>query len=447
MHQGYDLVQHQSQRLVMTQTLQQAIMLLQMSSVELREFIQEAVTDNPLLEWPITGKRTSVTKRSSGVGRIHDAALQAVNQGTDLHSMLHEQLGLLTIPPWLVAAVSYLIDNLDERGYLTITLEEMAQARGMTLESVTNALAVLHSLEPSGIGARSLQECLQLQMQTKHHHLQADTPALYHLTIAIIQNGLEALGAGQYLKLQTRFKCSRADLELAIHLIRTLYPHPGTAFSHEVVAYVVPDLAVLKTEGRYVVLMYDHAFPNLRFNEYYRQLAKAELSTEEKEFFVKKTTHALNLLRSIEARRRTVYRVAEAITEYQQDFFEFGSQRLKPLTMKRMADELHLHESTISRAVAGKYADTPQGVMELKAFFSTALSSAMGDDVSAASVQSTIVSWIAKENPQSPLTDQELADRFMRDGIKVSRRTIAKYREELRIPSSAVRKRKFMVDI
>ena len=447
MHQGYDLVQHQSQRLVMTQTLQQAIMLLQMSSVELREFIQEAVTDNPLLEWPITAKRTSVTKRSSGVGRIHDAALQAVNQGTDLHSMLHEQLGLLTIPPWLVAAVSYLIDNLDERGYLTVTLEEMAQTRGMTVESATSALAVLHSLEPSGIGARSLQECLQLQMQTTHHHLQADNPALYHLTIAIIQDGLEALGAGQYQKLQNRFKCSREDLELAIRLIRTLYPHPGAAFSHEVVAYVVPDLAVLKTEGRYVVLMYDHAFPNLRFNDYYRQLAKAELSTEEKEFFVKKTTHALNLLRSIEARRRTVYRVAEAIAEYQQDFFEFGSQRLKPLTMKRMADELHLHESAISRAVAGKYADTPQGVMELKAFFSTALSSAMGDDVSAASVQSTIVSWIAKENPQSPLTDQELADRFLRDGIKVSRRTIAKYREELRIPSSAVRKRKFMVDI
>ncbi len=444
MHQAYDLIQHQTQRLVMTQTLQQAIQLLHMSSLEMREYIQEAVLENPLLEWPIEKKRSLVHKRSGGVGRIQDAALQAVNKGASLQSVLHEQLRMTKIPSAIVPIVAYMIDSLNERGYLTSSIDEIAHRHQVTLAQVAEALAVLHSFEPTGVGARSLVECLRLQALAKRNDVKEAQNDRWSLTLAIIEEGLEWLAAGQIQPLLAKLQCSRSELEEAAALIRTLNPYPGSAFTSEAIDYIVPDLAVVHSNHRFVVVLYDHAFPMVKFNEYYRELAKADLSTEERDFFAKKTSQALNLLRSMEARKRTVHRVAEAIVEVQQDYFAYGDKFMKPLTMKQIAEELQLHESTVSRAVSGKYAETPQGMMELKSFFTSSLSSALGGNVSATSVQFMIKSWIAEENPQTPLTDQDLADRLMQNGIQISRRTIAKYRDEMHIPSSATRKRKLL---
>ncbi len=441
MQQAYDLIQHQTQRLVMTQTLQQAIQLLQMSSLEMREYIQEAVLENPLLDWPAEKKRPASSQPSSGVGRIQDAALQAVNNGAHLYSVLHEQLRMLKISPPLVPVVAYMIDSLNDRGYLTASIDEIAKMQNMTVEQVGEALTILQSFEPTGVGARSLKECLHLQAKAKYSG-ESSSEVRLPLVLAIIEEGLEWLAAGKTQQLLAKMQCSRSELEAAVALIRSLNPYPGSAIASETINYIVPDLAIVPDDRQFVIVLYDHAFPMVKFNEYYRQLAKADLSAHDKDFFTKKTSQALNLLRSMEARRRTVYRVAEAIVDIQQDFFAFGDKYMKPLTMKRIAEELQLHESTISRAVSGKYAETPQGIMELKSFFTSSLSNALGENVSATSVQFMIKSWITEENPQAPFTDQELADRFLQNGIHVSRRTIAKYRDELHIPSSAARKRK-----
>ncbi len=441
MQQSFELIQHQTQRLVMTQTLQQAILLLQMSSVELGVFVQEAVMENPLLEWLPAVKQTRAGSRTRSLGRIQDAALQAVSGEVDLAAHLHEQLRMTSVPEPLIPIVCYLIDSLDERGYLPLTCEEVARLTGAPCERVAQALAVLQQFEPCGVGAATLGECLMLQLERRNDHSMARDVSVYRLAKELIEDGLEWLAAGQYQKLQTRFRCSRSEIEAVRALLFQLDPHPGSAYSLRQTMYVVPDLALVEAERGYVVVMYDHAFPQLRFNEYYRSLAKTPLSAEEKAYFSQKTADALHLLRGIEARRRTVYRVAEAIAAYQADFFERGKQQMKPLTMKRLADELNLHESTVSRAVAGKYIETPQGVLEMKAFFSTSIATTNGESVSVARVHAILKEWIAEEDATAPLTDQELADRFLRDGIQVSRRTVSKYRDELKIPASSFRKR------
>lgn len=426
----------------MTQTLQQAVQVLQMSTLELQDFLINAVTDNPLLEWPQLPVPGNAVRRQSGVGRVQDIALQAVARSADLHSVLHEQLHVASVAKEFYPVVAWLIDQIDERGYLPTDLDVLFANRQVSEVLLNDAIAVVQGFDPAGVGARTLQECLTLQLLDREKtDLAADSETL-HLAINICKSHLELLATGQLARVQAYYQCDWNLLEQAVAVIRTLNPHPGLAYSNEQAPYVIPDLAILPTDQQLVVIMYDHAFPALRFNDYYKALNKQQLSAEDRDFFMKKTTAAINLLRSVEARRRTVFRVTEALAEVQQDFFMRGKGHLKPLTMKAVAERLNLHESTISRAVAGKFAETPHGIIELKTLFSTALHSTSGDQVSAASVRQQLKQWIAEEDATRPLTDQGLAERFANAGVQVSRRTIAKYRDELYIPSSTARKRK-----
>ncbi|PWI57381.1 RNA polymerase factor sigma-54 [Sulfoacidibacillus thermotolerans] len=440
MQQGYRLVQQQVQRLALTQTLQQAIAILQMSTHELWELATQAITDNPLLEWPKRERQERARLR--GLGRQSDAAVYAVAHRSKLDAVLREQLAMQHICERQRRLVDYLIDCLDERGYLSISEEEIAAHLRVPKSEVLYALWILQGFEPHGVGARSLQECLLLQLNARMGQCERAQRPLFELAKRMLTDDLTQLRAtGSHVKLAQKYHCSETQCQQAIRLIQSLDPRPGWQYAADDVQYIYPDVIVTKLGTDYVVTANDLALPQLRLSEEYTEFLNQKRGSELRDYVARQTGLAQAFVRGIEARKRTVQRVAEMIVHYQRDYFEFGDAMLKPLTLKMVADELGLHESTVSRAVSGKYAQTPRGIFELKHFFSARLiSSGQEEGVSAASVKAQLKFLIDRENRSEPFTDQQLADQLKQSGIRVSRRTIAKYREELNIPNSAQRR-------
>ncbi|MBM4236520.1 MAG: RNA polymerase factor sigma-54, partial [Firmicutes bacterium] len=345
------------------------------------------------------------------------------------------QLRMLNLSPQQFTVAAYLAGNLDHNGYLQGELEDLTEVIGAELDETEEALKVIQKLEPAGIGCRNLQECLLLQLQ------RLDNPP--HLAIEIVNNYLPAAADGRYRFLTSRLGCTEEAIKEAVEFIRTLNPKPGSIFGEgEETRYIVPDITVEKIDGQYLVTANDGRIPQLTISPFYQKILRDDASDEQLSSFIKtKIEKACWLIRSIEQRRITLFKVAQEIVQIQEAFLEQGIKNLKPLTLKEVATNIGVHESTVSRATAGKYIQTPRGLFPLKFFFSSGLAGAGGVDYSSHSIKTYLRELIDAENPEKPFSDQHLAELLQVKGINISRRTVAKYREEIALPASYKRRR------
>jgi RNA polymerase sigma-54 factor len=358
-----------------------------------------------------------------------------VSSPPSLQEHLMMQLHLSNVSKIGFKIGEFLIGNLDKRGYLAISTREAAELLRVPEEEVERVLKLIQTFEPAGVGARNLKECLLIQVEQKN----IDSPNIRRL----IENHLKDLAEARYTRIAEALNITLAEVQRLKDLILTLDPKPGRNFSAtNDTQYIVPDAIIQKVGDEYVVVMNDTIAPRLSINPYYRSL----LYSEDKEstiskFLAHKLDSALWLIKSIEQRRITLSKVIKSIVDVQRDFLDYGITCLKPLTLKQIADKIGVHESTVSRAISGKYVQTPRGLFELKFFFKNGLENVDGSSISSESIKKMIKEMVAGEDPYNPLSDQKIADNLKKKGIVISRRTVAKYREETGIPSSAKRKR------
>jgi RNA polymerase sigma-54 factor len=455
MRMDYSLKLELTQKLVMTPQLRQAIAILQLSSLELSEMVEQELLENPVLETEEKPPAETVDEEPNERVREYVDWAEYFDDGTDtgytppgedkpsfttfvsaastLHEHLEFQLHLTLLDEAARAVGQYLIGCIDENGYLTGTVAEAAQTLGVAEDAAETVLKVIQTFDPPGVGARDLRECLLLQAEQRG--------ATEPLVLAVIDKYLDEVAAGHFKNIADKLDCTPHDVQRAVDFIRTLDPKPGRAFDGgEQPCYIVPDVTIERVAGNYIIIINDHNIPHLTINPYYRRVVR-DADNEAKKFVEGRINAAVWLIRSIEQRRRTLYNVVETIIEMQRDFFDHGPKFLRPLTMKKVADKVGIHESTVSRAIANKYADTPHGLFSLRAFFSAGLQGADGEALSAATVKRQIKELVAAEDPVQPLSDQALTEILTSRGVAVSRRTVAKYREELNIQSSSKRRR------
>ncbi|MCK8059746.1 MULTISPECIES: RNA polymerase factor sigma-54 [unclassified Fusibacter] len=457
---NFSLNLEQSQKLVMTPELRQAIEILQYNAIELNHHIHEELMTNPVLE--MTDKDNLVADYES---KLHEIAERidwkaVVSEGDNfkhtyqkpeereeytmdnmvadeesLHDHLLFQLHFTLLDDRQLTVGQYLIENIDHTGYLRVDDEHVKATFDIGDDDLEEIVQTIQTFEPYGVCARDLQECLLIQVQMKRIQNK--------LVIEIINHHLEDLGFNRLKVIAKSLDASEKAVQEAVDVIRNLDPKPGLMFATlRDVKYIVPDVVVKEVDGENVILVSESSAPKLNISNYYKSLIQ-NASTEEAttEYLNQKLANALKLIRSIEQRRNTIYRVVESILEFQADFFEKGTMYLKVLNLKDVAEKIGVHESTVSRAVNGKYMQCPRGTYEMKYFFQSGVSSAIGDGISSESIKSIIKELVDKENTAKPISDQTIANEIDKVGIKVSRRTIAKYREEMGIPGSSKRKR------
>lgn len=470
---GFELKIEQSQKLVMTPELQQAITLLQFSSIELNDFVQKELENNPVLEikegndeeeqvQEHKGEKESTEKEENTPldwneylneeedyyreRRVEYHKQQDAYQGSSevfmskdsslwedtLENHLLFQLHTLNFASKKQLIGEYIIGNLDSRGYLQGSASEHVQYLEIGSEEFEEVLTIIQGFEPPGVAARSLKECLLVQLYSKKN-----VPSFVKF---VIEDYLEDIAEGRYKKVARALGITVKELQHGLDVIRNLNPKPGSAFkSGETTKYIYPDLIVKEVGDEYEVIVNDNT-PSLFINPFYRRLLQKK-EEEANEFLKKRFESALWLIKSIERRRITLYNVAKEITAFQTPFFKKGLQHLRPLTMKDIAEKIGVHESTVSRATTNKYMQTPRGLFPLKFFFSTAIEGVEGEMHSAESIRSQLKALVEEEDPTAPYSDQQLADFLKEKGINASRRTIAKYRKEIDIPSSYKRRR------
>lgn len=455
------------QQLVMTPQLRQAIRLLQLSAVELEAEMIEALESNPLLEWdedaePVPGPdadraaevEAHVDEERWDHGDLDGWAERGTGPGTDgednsaaeqvaeeetLQDHLLWQLHLGPLPPRDRAIGVALIEAISDDGYLREPLETIVASLGELAPSDEEVLTVLHQIQrydPVGVGARSLSESMHIQLCA----LDQATPGRA-LALRIANGCLERLPRLGAPGLAAEFGEPEADVEAAIALLLTLDPRPGAQLgSVSADTYVAPDVTIWRQRGQWRVALTEHNRPRLRINRGYEALA-GRSSGADAAYLRGHLQEARWLLKNLEARGETLLRVSHCLVQRQTGFLEFGDGALRPLTLREVAGELGLHESTISRAIARKYARTPRGTLPLRAFFASGVSDGNGEETSSAAVQAMIRQLVAAENPRKPLSDAKLAETLRGAGVPVARRTVAKYREALGIPSSQDRVR------
>ncbi|SKA93568.1 RNA polymerase, sigma 54 subunit, RpoN/SigL [Caloramator quimbayensis] len=443
----YNLKLQQEQRLIMTQELQLAVKLLQLNSVELNEYVEEQLIENPLLERDEKEKEEKEDKeeiidfinyldeyrdeeQNFDEDKEYISPLNFVIKQTSLWDYLKEQLMLSPINKIDRKIGDFVIDCIDENGYLTTDINEISKKLNVNIENVERIISLIQTFEPSGVCSRDIKECLIIQLKNRD----IDDPILEN----IINTMLQEVGEGNIIKIAKENGISNEKALEYINIIKTLDPKPGVRYSSDETKYIVPDVILEKIDGKYVVTVNEDCVPNLKINSLYRKLINNK-NCPEYNYVKEKLSSALWLIKSIEQRIETIKKVVTAIVEYQIDFFEYGSD-LKPLTLKQIADITSLHESTVSRAVKGKYIQTPKGLFEIKNFFIKGIQTKTGEDISTVRLKERIKEIIKSENIENPLSDQQIADKMNNEGLNISRRTVAKYREEMNIPSSSKRK-------
>ncbi len=464
-----------TQQLIMTPQLQMAIKLLQLSRLELLEQINQELEENPALEEvqeitaeerreieserakeaaPETKEVTIEEKLQedidwsnyideySSTGRVNyeSESREApkyesfVARKESLYDHLLWQL-LMTHPdPDEESIGSLIIGNLNRDGYLDVSLEDIALQSQSSIERVEDMLALIQSFDPVGVGARDLSECLLIQAR----HIGVDNPVI----VNIISKHMNHLENKNYKAIARDLKIKVDDVVASVNVIRGLEPRPGRPFSDEPPHYIVPDIHVYKMDNEFVIMLNDDGMPKLRVNSLYKKsLSKGEKLAGDAESYIQdKIRSAAWLIKSIHQRQKTVYRVMESILKYQRDFFEKGIAHLKPMVLRDVAQDIGMHESTISRVTTNKYAYTPQGLFELKYFFNSSIKRSFGGEIASASVQQKIKDIIAEENPKKPFSDDKIAKLLKEDDIHIARRTVAKYREILGVLPSNKRK-------
>lgn len=438
------LLQKQTLNLTMTQELQQAITILQYTAHELTAFLEMKEMENPLiqLETPIVQSvdpRYDMVRKRKITNHEHDQKKwleQMAEPNENLADHLFSQLVMKALSVQQRKLAEQFIYNLDPNGYLTISLEEAAAAVQASIVEAEYVLEIIQSLEPAGIAARSLQECLLIQSKRKKN-----APAL---VLDLLSGFFNEFAEKKWKYLSEQLSVSLQDIQKAADFITTLDPRPGIQFDHERPQYVIPDLILEIKDGKLELQLFERHLPDIRYQSDYYNTMSQVADDKVKQFLNDKRQDYRWIVRSIEQRKQTLMKVGMAILDEQQDFFLKGPSYLKPLTLKDVAEKIDVHESTVSRAIRGKYIQTPNGMHELKKFFSQALQTGANSDTeqaSAAQAKALIEAMIEKEDKKKPLSDQLIADRLKEKGLKLSRRTVAKYREQLRIPSSTKRKR------
>lgn len=437
------LFQQQTMKLVMTQQLRQAISLLQYSSLELSEYIEDQALENPLLEVLESEETPFIPdapvlwrdRDESGVENGAESFLEQIKESrTDLTTILFEQLQHLNIDKATHDHITYLIYNLNEQGYLQVDVDKAVNEGSMTESQFHKALFHLQGMEPIGVGARSLAESLLIQMR--------EHPEEFELAETIVEFYLQPFAEKKWKALSEELQVTMKELQDVHDYIQQFNPWPTQGMGGEQPRFITPDVYVVREDDQWRVQLNDESLPRIRLNRQYRNLLEQK-NTENKEAFDyahQKYKQLVWLLKSIDQRQQTVRLVTEAIVDYQQQFFDTGN--LRPMTLRHIAEMAGVHESTVSRTTTSKYIQTPRGCFELKAFFSKGLQRAVGEDTSATVLKQSIREWIEEEDKCKPLSDQKITDRFQSEqGIKVSRRAVAKYRDELKIPASSKRKR------
>ena len=449
---GYELTIEQTQKLSMTPELIQAIQILQFNNQELVDYVQNELLENPVLEAEKEYDTQEVVIRE----KIREADYeeesfkqweyspdedddytyeQYVSEEDTLTDYLFMQLQFSNLKGKHAAIGKYIIEAVDDNGYLTASVEEIAQAVDAEIEDVEDTLNFIQTFDPAGIAARNLRECLIIQLASKG--------LLTDEIEYIIENMLEDLADNKIAHIAKTLNMKNQEVQQIADLIKTLEPKPGRLFSSgETTRYVIPDIFVEKINDEFVVTNNDTSVPKLMVSSYYNKLsAEADKDEELNKYLNDRFNAAVWLIKSIEQRKQTIYNVASAVVKYQQDFFDKGEKYLKTLTLKQIAEEVGVHESTVSRSINGKYMQSPRGVFELKYFFSSGVSGGDGAGVSSNSVKSIIKEIINGEDPRKPYSDQDMVEILKEKGIDISRRTVAKYREGMNILSSSKRRR------
>jgi RNA polymerase sigma-54 factor len=351
-----------------------------------------------------------------------------------LQENLLYQLGLALLDDEQKRICEALVGNIDDNGYLRGTVEDIAQHLGVAADEVARMLALIQTLSPVGVGARDLRECLLIQLRrlVKQHTLE----------YRIVEHHLDELAKRKYRQIAKTLKVSPVQVQRAAELIETLDPKPGRIFSTEQAQYITPDVFVEKDSDGYNVILNDDRIPHLRISNLYRQMAlNPDADRDTKTYIRDKIKGGQWLLRNIQQRQQTIFNIASEIVKKQQAFFDEGITHLTPLTLQQVADSLGIHESTVSRAIASKYIQTPHGLFDMKYFFTAGIASENGGSIAIPNIKSMIQQMIDREDPRDPLSDQQVIDKLKEKGITLARRTVTKYRKELGILSSNQRRK------
>ncbi|HEK8992945.1 TPA: RNA polymerase factor sigma-54 [Clostridioides difficile] len=436
----------QSQKLIMTTQLKQSLSILNMSKLELEEEIKREAENNPLVEVEKSGEinweeyikdmdrsrrldRTEISYNPDNEVNLENL----VKYSSNLYEDLKFQISLYKLTDKELEVCEYIIDSLDEDGYLRTEEKVIVDTLKIDEELFEKCLISVQQLEPSGVGARSLSECLMIQM--------ASLGIYNEILEEIVTKDLNLIANNKYKEISKKYNMSLQKCVELINIIKTLDPKPGRTCSVEKSVYIQPDVTVEKIDDEFIVYLNEKDSYQIRINSYYKDILKNSQSDESaKEFIKERLNSATGLMKNIESRKTTVLKIAEEIVKAQDEFLRKGTKYIKPLKMKDIAEKLEFHESTISRGVNGKYMLTPFGVYEFRYFFSSAIETENNEMASSTSIKKIIKETIKDENKKKPLSDDHISKLLKEKGINVARRTVAKYREELRIPSSSKRK-------
>lgn len=472
-----------SQKLIMTPSLQQAIKLLQLSKLELQEVLNQELLENPLLEESAEEAKQedaeaeaqektqteeeakaaepAPEKEKDSFDEIdYDAYFQdyieygynprmgeeheefpienTLTRPPNLTDHLAWQLGMSDASPAIKEIAAFIIGNIDEDGYLRATNEEIAAAGPYDPADVEKAITSIQSLDPIGVGARDLRECLLLQLE----FLEVDNP----LVETIVRDHWDLFMQRHFVQISKAIGVDMKTLEGVVEIIKHLDPKPGRKYSNERAIYVEPDVYIQKVGDEYIIVLNEDGMPKLRINGSYRNMLNSMDSKSDGEtvnYIKDKIRSAVWLIKSLDQRQRTIYKVAESIVKHQREFLEKGIDYLRPLVLRDVADDIQMHESTVSRVVSNKYMHTPRGLFLMKYFFHSGIDSDTGEDISSLTVKKKIQGFIDAEDPRKPLSDSKIMKILNDEGINIARRTVAKYRDELNIPSSTDRKQIF----
>ena len=464
-----------SQRLALTPSLLQKIELLQLNKLELQEMLNQELVENPILEEvfeqetpveTVLGDRAGEDLQSGQDPQTNDerdsfdeidfryffdeyldtgyknrevedverpSFETFLTQTPSLEEHLNWQLGLSDAQPRMMEIAGQIIGNLNEDGYLTLGLEELCTLAACTMEEAVEALNLVQSMDPIGVGARDLKECLSLQLQS--------VDLKDSLAYRIVQEQLQLLEGQKLREIASRTGATFDEVLQAVDCIKHLIPKPGQKYNNQNVNYVQPEVTITKVDDEFVIIMNEEGMPQLRLNAGYRELLRnGGVSGDTKAFLKEKFRSAVDLLRSVNQRKQTIYKVCVCVVNRQKEFLEQGPAYLRPMLIKDVAAELGVHSSTISRVVTSKYVDTPQGVIELRKFFTMGVENPDGGELSIVQVKLKIKTMIEEENRKKPYSDNQIGQLLRRDNIFITRRTVAKYREQMQIPGSRERK-------
>jgi len=465
-----------SQRLIMTPSLQQAIKLLQMSKLELVEEVQQELLENPVLE---EGQLEAQAERPEGESAEAQEAGEAEGEAYDeidyesyfkevdqdylprapreapeelpafentlatqpnLADHLNWQLDMSTSDQRIKSVGRAIIGNINEDGYIKATCAEIQNLGGYTRDEVDETLRMLQGFDPVGVAARDLVECLVLQLR----HLGEEGTAAE----AIVRSHLDKVQNRRFKELADLLEIEMEDLEAELEIVRGLDPRPGQKYNTDSSHYVVPDVYVVKVDDEYQIMLNEDGLPRLRVSPVYRRMvargAQQQASAEAKEYVRNKLRSAFRLIKSLEERQRTIFKVATSIVKFQREFLDYGIDRMRPLVLRDVADDIGMHESTVSRVVNSKYMHTHRGLFEMRFFFHSGIASSRGGaSVSSLSVKEKIRKIVGDEDERRPYSDSAIVKILTESGLQIARRTVAKYREELKIPSSSQRRQVF----